>query len=160
MKHVVGMPGLVVSAAEDDVLVTYALGSCLGVTAHDPVAKVGGLLHAMLPSASIAPERATREPEAFVDTGVPLLIEACERLGAKRERLVVHAVGAAEPRWGTEADVFRIGERNLESLEAVLGRFGIPVRAADVGGTASRTVLFEVGSGKVTVKAVGSARAV
>lgn len=152
------MPGLAASAAPGDVLVTYALGSCLGVTAHDPVAKVGGLLHAMLPSASIAPERAAREPEAFVDTGVRLLIESCERLGAKRDRLVVHAFGAAHPRWGVGGDLFRIGERNVERLGEVLAEYGIPIRGAEVGGTASRTVELEVGSGTVWVTTVGGER--
>jgi hypothetical protein len=74
---VVGMGELVVSADEGVTLVTYALGSCLGVAVYDPVARVGGMLHAMLPSSEVDPARAAALPALFVDTGVPELFRAC-----------------------------------------------------------------------------------
>jgi chemotaxis protein CheD len=85
VKRVVGVAELVVSNQLDDVLITYALGSCLGISIYDPVAKVAGLLHVMLPLSSVSPEKAREKPAMFVDTGVPLLFKESYRLGAKKE---------------------------------------------------------------------------
>ncbi|MGD9140334.1 MAG: chemotaxis protein CheD, partial [bacterium] len=73
----------------DSVLVTHALGSCLGLMIYDPAEKVGGLLHAVLPLSTVNPERARTNPLMFVDLGVPRLFRAAYELGAERARLVV-----------------------------------------------------------------------
>ena len=80
---VVGMADVQHAKSADERLVTYALGSCLGITIWDPVAGVGGMLHVMLPTSEIDPEKAARNPSMFVDTGVPLLFKRSYELGAR-----------------------------------------------------------------------------
>ncbi|MBL8223671.1 MAG: chemotaxis protein CheD, partial [Bryobacterales bacterium] len=72
---------------------TYALGSCIGLMVYDPVVRIGGLLHFMLPESSISPLKAVRNPFLFADTGIPLLFRAAYRLGAEKDRMTVCAVG-------------------------------------------------------------------
>jgi chemotaxis receptor (MCP) glutamine deamidase CheD len=82
-KLIVGIADLKTSVNPSDVVITYALGSCLGITAHDPVAQVGGMVHVMTPSSTLDAARAQRSPATYVDTGVNLLINECLRLGAQ-----------------------------------------------------------------------------
>jgi chemotaxis protein CheD len=134
-------------------LVTYSLGSCLGVTVYDPVKKAGGLLHLMLPNSAINPRRAEAEPYMFVDTGVPRLFKAVYSLGGERSRVIVKVAGGAE--FLDPNRVFNIGERNYEQLRALLARNGYAIHAADVGGTCSRTMRLDLASGRVTLSSPG-----
>jgi chemotaxis protein CheD len=137
-----------------DMLVTHALGSCLGLMVFDPVAKVGGLLHAMLPLSSINPEKARDNPAMFVDTGVPLLFKTLYEMGAVKERLTVKAAGCGNPMGKNE--IFKIGERNHTVLKKLLWKNNILLKAENVGGTTSRTVHFEVATGVVLLSCNGS----
>ncbi len=153
---VVGVGDMCVTAEPGARIVTYALGSCLGVVIHDPVARVGGLLHVMLPDSAIDEVKAGRTPAMFVDTGVPLLFRTSYRLGARKERLVVKVVGGARSAARAEDDQFQIGQRNLAAVRRILERNGIPVAAEDVGGYGRpRTVVLDVDSGVLTVRASG-----
>ena len=157
MREVVPMAGMAVSAEPECELVTYALGSCLGVIVHDPEARVGGLLHAMLPLSSTDPERAVKNAAAYVDTGVPALFRACYELGARKDRMVVKVAGGASLAHAEEDDLFQIGARNMVMLRKLLWKNGVLLRAQDVGGRSSRTVMLCVGTGVVTVKSGGDA---
>jgi len=137
-----------------DTLVTHALGSCLGLMVFDPVAKVGGLLHAMLPLSSINPEKAKGNPAMFVDTGVPLLFKSLYEMGAVKDRLMVKAAGCGNPMGKNE--IFKIGERNYTVLKKLLWKNNILLKAESVGGTASRTIHFEVESGVVLLSCNGT----
>jgi len=148
---VVGMGELVVSADPAVTLVTYALGSCLGVALYDPVARVGGMLHAMLPSSTVDPARAAVLPALFVDTGVPELFRACYSRGARKERLVVTIAGAGGLS-GEDADRFRIGKRNLVMVRQLFWKNSVLVNGADVGGSGSRTLSLNVGDGQVLIR--------
>jgi len=139
-----------------DLLVTHALGSCLGLMVFDPVAKVGGLLHAMLPLSSINPEKAQANPAMFVDTGVPLLFRTLYDKGAAKARLVVKAAGCGNPMGRNE--VFKIGERNYTILKKLLWKNNILLEAEDVGGSMSRTIHFEVANGEVLLSSNGTKR--
>jgi len=139
-----------------DTLVTHALGSCLGLMVFDPVAKVGGLLHAMLPLSSINPEKALANPAMFVDTGVPLLFRTLYDQGAAKARLVVKAAGCGSPMGQNE--VFKIGERNYTVLKKLLWKNNILLEAEDVGGSVSRTIHFEVSNGQVLLSSNGTKR--
>jgi len=150
------MAGMLVSAEPDDELVTFALGSCLGVAIHDPVAQVGGLLHAMLPLSASDPERAAANASAFVDTGVPALFRACYEAGARKERIVVKVAGGASPANLGDDDLFQIGSRNMVVLRKLLWKNGVLLKAQDVGGAISRTMTLCVGTGKVMVKSSGT----
>ncbi len=153
---VVGIAEMAVSANGSERLVTYALGSCLGVAVHDPVAGVSGLLHVMLPSSEIDPEKAQRNPYMFVDTGVPELFRACYRAGALKERLIVKVVGGAFTGEGDQPDNFQVGKRNVLTLKKLLWKNGVILRAEDVGGQrVSRTVFLRVTTGEVVVKTNG-----
>jgi chemotaxis protein CheD len=153
VKHIVGVADMKLSSQPGDQLITYALGSCLGIAIHDPLAGVGGLLHVMLPLSTIDPEKARHNPYMFVDTGVPKLFLACYQAGAQKQRLVVKVAGGASVHGdGEESDHFQIGKRNFVMLRKLLWRNGILLNAHDVGGSHSRTMMLEVGSGAVTLK--------
>ena len=146
-----------ISDRRGDILITYALGSCLGIAIYDPEACVGGLLHVMLPLSTIDPEKAARNPFMFVDTGVPKLFIECYKAGAKKERLQVKVAGGAFSKTEGE-DLFQIGRRNFIILRKLLWRNGVLLSSYDVGGTLSRTMSLEIGTGRVTVKADGITR--
>lgn len=151
---VVDVGQLQVSARRGATLITYALGSCLGVTVYDPIAGVGGLLHAVLPRIELDSERARAEPALFVESGIPALFRACYALGARKERLLVRLAGAGTAHQ-PGADRFEIGRRNLLVARQLFWKNGVLVRNQDVGGSASRTLSLHIGSGAVEVRSAG-----
>jgi chemotaxis protein CheD len=155
VKHVVGVADMHISVHAEDTLVTYALGSCLGITVYDPVVRVGGLLHVMLPHSSIDPKRAQENPAMFVDTGVPRLFLESYRQGARKERLVVKVAGGACAGGNEDEDYFQIGKRNITMLRQLLWKNGVLLKAWDVAGNESRTMLLEVGTGEVAIRSGG-----
>ena len=155
MNHIVNVGDLKLGG-NGDLLVTHALGSCLGLMVFDPVAKVGALLHAMLPLSSINPQKAQVNPAMFVDTGVPLLFHSLYERGAVKGRLVSKAAGCGNPMGKNET--FKIGERNYTVLKKLLWKNNVLLEAEDVGGTNSRTIHFNVTSGEVTLSTGGDKR--
>ena len=154
MRQIVGIADLKVSRERDDVIVTYALGSCLGVVIYDPVAGVGGMLHVMLPMSTIDPAKAQDNPCMFVDTGVPKLFHQCYEAGAKRERLVIKVAGGANLN-GSMEDRFEIGKRNFLVFRKLLWRNGLLLASHDVGGHHSRTMILRLGDGQTSIKVNG-----
>ena len=150
---VVGISHFLVSRDPGDVLVTYSLGSCLGVSVYDPQARIGGLIHCMLPISKGAQDKARERPAMFVDTGIVTLLNVMFELGASKERLIVKVAGAASPM--DKSGRFRIGERNYAILRKVLWKNELMIRAEDIGGTAPRTVKLFMGSGRTSVKSTG-----
>jgi chemotaxis protein CheD len=151
---VVGVADCQVSREPGAVLVTYALGSCIGLAVWDSSTGTGGLLHFMLPSGSLDANKAKQSPAMFADTGVPHLLERMAALGANRKRLSVRAAGGAQV---LDPDgVFNIGKRNYVELKKVLWKAGLMLEAERVGGTVSRTVRLDVQSGRLTVNEAGS----
>jgi len=150
---VVGMADCQVSRSREDVLVTYALGSCIAVAIHDPVAGVGGMLHYMLPESSISPAKAGENPYMFADTGIPRLFRQAYECGAEKRRLVVRIAGGAQVM--DKEGVFNIGKRNYLALKKILWKAGVLLQAEDVGGNVSRTVRLEVGSGRFWLRGTG-----
>jgi len=149
---------MMVSSQVGEVIITYALGSCLGITLYDPVAHVGGMLHVMLPESGIDPAKAAENSCMFVDTGVPKLFHACYDAGARKERLIVKVAGGASIQNAGRKDHFEIGRRNFVMLRKLLWRNGVLLKAHDVGGRLSRTMTLEIGTGQVTVKSNGTLR--
>ena len=147
----VGVGEMKIARNPGEVLITYALGSCLGLVIHDPVVGVGGLLHAMLPLSTIDPDKARINPARYVDTGVPKLFADCYRAGAVKERLVVSVAGGAALQ-NREGDSFQIGQRNLLMLRKLLWKNGVLIKAEDVGGSSWRTLSLHIGSGEVRIK--------
>jgi chemotaxis protein CheD len=153
--HTVGVGDMKVSSMKGDLIVTHALGSCLGIAVHDPVASVGGLLHVMLPLSSIDPAKADRNPYMFVDTGFPTLLIECLKAGAQKQRLEIRVAGGANSQHRGENDFFQIGKRNFIILRKLLWKDGLLLKSYDVGGSNSRTMALEIGTGRVTVKSYG-----
>ena len=139
-----------------DLIVTHALGSCLGLVVHDPVERVGGLLHAMLPLSKINPAKAEANPYMFVDTGVPALFKALYEIGGLKSRMVIKAAGCGNPLGKNE--IFKIGERNHTILKKLLWKNNILLDTEDVGGTASRTLHFDVATGQTVISSNGKKR--
>jgi chemotaxis protein CheD len=158
VRRIVKVADMAVSASRGDRLITHALGSCLGIAVHDAGAGVGGLLHVMLPLSSADPEKAAENPFLFVDTGVPELFRACYRLGARKERMIVKAAGGAAMNGQSGEDCFQIGRRNFVVLRKLLWKNSIFLTAWDVGGSGSRSMSIEVGSGIVILKSNGRPR--
>jgi chemotaxis protein CheD len=158
MKHVVNVADMKISESKGDTIITYALGSCLGITIYDPIACVGGMLHAMLPQSSIDTQKAADNPNMFVDTGVPKLFHECYRLGGRKERLIVKVAGGACARGNEEDDFFKIGQRNFIMFRKLLWKNGVLLAAYDVGGNHSRTMTLELDNGNVSLKVDGGTR--
>jgi Chemotaxis protein; stimulates methylation of MCP proteins len=156
-RLVVGVADQLVTADANARLVTYALGSCLGVVVHDPVARVGGMLHVMLPESSIDADKAAANPAMFVDTGVPRLFHEAYRLGATKSRLVVKVAGGAAVQG--RSDMFEIGKRNMIALRRILWQNGVMIARHDVGGALSRTMTLDVATGEVTLRVDGTLQA-
>lgn len=157
MEKIVGVADLKVSGTSGDRLITYALGSCLGIAVHDPVACVAGLLHVMLPTGTIDTVKRSEKPAMFVDSGVPLLFKECYRLGARKERMIVKVAGGAHAGADEASDRFQIGKRNMIALRKLLWKNGVMIHAHDTGGIqTSRTMLVNVTSGEVTIRINGT----
>jgi chemotaxis protein CheD len=147
---IVGISEMAVSNHEDELLVTYSLGSCLGVTFYDPVLKVGGMIHCMLPLSSIDAEKARHSPCMFVDTGVPKLLTEMFQLGCQKRHIITRLAGAANVL--DSKQLFRIGERNYAVCRKILWKNSLLISSEDVGGQISRTIRLEIGAGRLTVK--------
>jgi chemotaxis protein CheD len=150
---VVGISDCKVSQDAESLLVTYALGSCIAVTIYDPVAKVAGMLHYMLPESSIDAGKAQQNPCMFADTGIRALLERVQAGGAQPRRMVVRLTGGAQVL--DSEGVFQIGKRNYLAARKILWKAGILIAAEEVGGDVSRTVRLEVGTGRMWLREGG-----
>lgn len=154
MKVIVGVGDMKIATSPGDVLVTHALGSCLGISAYDPQANVGGLLHVMLPAAAINPDKARINPYMFVDSGVPEFFRGLMGCGAVKARMIVKVAGGANVQGGPD-DHFAIGKRNYITLRKLFWQNGILIKGEDVGGGSARTMYLEIGSGRVWLNSGG-----
>jgi chemotaxis protein CheD len=151
----VGVGDMKISTRRGDLIITHALGSCLGITVHDPAVCVGGLLHVMLPLSTIDLVKADRNPFMFVDTGVPKMLLECFKAGAQKQRLEIRVAGGANSQNGEGNDLFQIGKRNMIMLRKFLWKHGLLLRSHEVGGSHSRTMSLEIGTGRVLIRTVG-----
>lgn len=134
-----------------DVLVTYALGSCVGICLLDSSTGVGGLSHIMLPD-STAGVNAAANPMRFADTAIPMLIREMEKLGASRSRLRAKIAGGATM-FTLANDKFNIGDRNVAEVKKMLAKERIPILAEDTGADYGRTVFFYPETGVMEIRA-------
>ncbi|MBW1614820.1 MAG: chemotaxis protein CheD [Deltaproteobacteria bacterium] len=136
MYIIVGVADMKVSDDPGSVLITYSLGSCIGVAIYDPAAKVGGLLHYMLPESSLDGIKAKKNPYMFGDTGIPLLFNG----GAQ----ILDQKG-----------LFNIGKRNHTLLRKMFWKNNVMTDFEDVGGNVNRTLKLEIESGQAWLKTEG-----
>ena len=149
----VGVGDLKLTAEDGEILVTYGLGSCIGIAIWDPVARVAGMLHFMLPESQSDPEKARQNPALYADTGIPLLFRSAYQLGADKKRLLVRVAGGAQVLDGD--GIFNIGKRNYLAMKKIFWKAGVMIHAEEVGGNISRTLRLEAGSGKLLLQEAG-----
>ena len=136
-----------------DVLVTYSLGSCIGVCLYDPALHLGGMLHYQLPTAKMDAERAQSMPFMFADTGMKLLLDKLVTMGMNKKRVQVRLAGGATMATGPQG--FDIGKRNYLAIRKILWSEAMFIDAEDVGGSVARSLYLDVADGSVTVRSNG-----
>jgi chemotaxis protein CheD len=153
MKITVGIADMKVMQGPEATLITFALGSCIGVTLYDPAAKVGGMLHFMLPDSQIDPHKAQENPWMFANTGIPLFFREAYKLGGEKRRMSIKVVGGSQVM--DDSGYFNIGKRNYMALRKIFWTNNVLINAEDVGGNVNRTLRLELDSGEVWVKTSG-----
>ena len=149
----VGMADLKVAKAPDT-LTTLGLGSCIGLTLYDPVKKVGGLVHYMLPDSTKL--KNNTNIAKFGDTGIRELLKQILAIGANQRRLVSKiAGGACMFETSGSSSIGNVGARNAEQAKLVLKQLGIPLVAEDTGLNYGRTVELDCNTGDFLIKSVG-----
>lgn len=146
---IVGVADLKATNKPHGVLTTYALGSCLGVSCYDPVAKVGALLHAMLPDSKKLTQRRS-VPPMFLDTGIQELLGSVRRLGSSPERCEFKVFGGARV-LHTE-DYFNIGTRNISMMQELALLYRLNITVWEVGGQTNRTIRLYLDDGRVHLR--------
>lgn len=153
--RVVGIGEWQASRNPDDLLRTYALGSCVALVLHHPRTMTVGLVHILLPDSVNQAGGRRKSPGYYADTAVPILIRTVLGMAgvytAVGSGLVAKLAGGAAAA-GRKESLFQVGERNVAAVERLLRQQQIPLVASDTGGSASRTVTIEVASGAVTVR--------
>ncbi len=137
----------------DSEIITYALGSCIGLAIYDIRAGVGGLIHYMLPDSKLNPEKARANPYMFADVGIPMFFHSLFRLGATKRNLVVKAAGGANLLDPT--DRFNIGKRNHLILRKLLWKNNLMIDSEDIGGSTNRALKINIQTGQIMVKPGG-----
>ena len=151
-KLIIGIADMKMAKGEG-MLVTYALGSCIGICLHDPVLKLGALVHIMLP---LNMEAGRKNPLKYADTGIREALKAMEAKGAARAHITAKCAGGAKMlEVSGKGSRENIGQRNIESVRMVLRREGIRLLAEDVGGTTARTLSFDSATGTATIQSYG-----
>ncbi len=150
---IVGISDFKISNKAGDIIVTYALGSCIGISIYDPVAKVGGLLHYMLPDSTLDVKKAAETPAMFADTGIPLLFKSCYKLGADKRRMIVKVAGGASIL--DDTNFFRIGQKNIMAMRKIFWKNNVMLTSEDTGANYNRTVRLEITTGKTFVRTSG-----
>ena len=136
----VGMADLNVCVSPDRIT-TLGLGSCVGIALRDPVTKIGGLAHIMLPDSTTI--RNNSNIPKFADTGIEELVKQVTRKGANRSRLVAKIAGGAQMfGFNSNSEMVRVGERNVQATKKKLAELRIPILAEDTGKNFGRTVIF------------------
>ena len=139
-------------AKGEGMLVTYALGSCIGICLHDPVLKLGALIHIMLP---VNMEAGRKNTMKYADTGIRETLKQMEAMGGSRSRITAKIAGGAMMFKDGTGSLGNIGQRNIESVKLNLKKEGIHLLKEDVGGSVARTLLFDVNSGLGCVRCYG-----
>lgn len=150
---IVGMADLNVTK-HPGALTTLGLGSCVGITLYDPVVKVAGLAHIMLPSSKAIKNNSN--VAKFADSAMVKLVNEMIRLGASRSRLVAKIAGGAQMFAFNSTDkALRIGDQNVEATVKILNVLNIPILAQHTGDNYGRTIEIYTDDGRLVVKTIG-----
>lgn len=151
-RLVVGIADMKMARGEG-MIITYALGSCIGICLYDAVVRVGALVHIMLP---LNMEANRASPMKYADTGIRETLAKMQQQGAAKARIVAKIAGGAKMfEVSGGGSLGNIGQRNIDSVKTVLQREGIRLLKEDVGGNTARTLLFDVSSGQGCIRSYG-----
>ena len=156
MKIIVGVADMRYSSVPEDVIITYSLGSCIGMTLYDTEKRIGGMVHCMLPLSKIDAAKAAANPFMFIDSGVTAFLQVLFDMGAQRKTLVAKVAGGAQIM--DDKGVFNIGERNNTVVRKMLWKNNILISGEDTGGTIPRTISLDLATGRTILKAAGEER--
>ena len=149
----VGMADLNICKSPD-IITTIGLGSCIGLTFYDPITKIGGLVHYMLPDSTQM--RNNTNIAKFADTGIDALLRKVLMAGANRNSLVAKIAGGAKMfQVSGGSNVGNVGERNAMAAKMKLRALGIRLAAEDTGLNFGRTVELHCETGEFYIKAIG-----
>lgn len=148
----VGIADLKVATAPEKIS-TSALGSCVAIMLFDPINKVGGMAHIMLPSATFS--KIQSNPAKFADTAVPIMLEQMKELGAAQINIFAKIVGGAQMFANILSEPLgNIGQRNVLAAKEALAKEKIMLRGEDTGGDCGKSVEFNLQNGEVTVRSI------
>ncbi len=150
---VVGVSDMKVSNDPESILITYSLGSCIGIAVYDSVVRVGGLLHFMLPDSTLDPSKAQKNPNMFADSGIPNLFKSAYKLGAKKQRMRVVVVGGSQVL--DQKGFFNIGKRNYMAARKMFWKNNVMIDYENVGGSVNRTIKLALKDGTGWLKISG-----
>lgn len=149
----VGMADVNICKSPDGIT-TLGLGSCVGIAIRDPLTKIGGLAHVMLPDSTAIKNNSNLFK--FADTGIVELVRMMVEAGANKSRMVAKIAGGSQMfAFQNKSDLVRVGDRNVEASKAKLKELNIPILAEDTGNTYGRTVIFYPETGDFLIKSVG-----
>lgn len=150
-KLIVGIADMKMAQGQG-VLITHALGSCIGICLYDPLIKLAALIHIMLP---LNMETGRTHTYKYADTGLRDTLRAMEAKGASRTRIVAKIAGGAKMFEVSGGSLGNIGQRNIESVHVSLRREKIRLLAEDVGGGVARTLLLDAATGQGCIRSYG-----
>lgn len=139
-------------AQQQGMLITYALGSCIGICLYDQRIRLGSLIHIMLP---LNMEAGRTNVMKYADTGIAETLKMMESRGASRNRITAKIAGGAKMFEVSGGNLGNIGQRNIDSVHMQLRKWGIHLLKEDVGGSVARTLLFDVSSGLACIRSYG-----
>ncbi len=149
MERIVGIGEFIISNNSEDCISTYALASCVAVTAYSYAKGVAGMIHIALPLPPKAPDLTTR-PSYYAVTGLPAMINAMYKdYGCKMEELIIGLYGGAD---SIHNDVFKIGQKNVAMVKKILLEMRLSYITDETSGYISRTLYLDVAHGTVNVK--------
>lgn len=149
-KIIVDISDAKISRNPDDVLITYSLGSCIGVSFYCPDNSYAALLHYQLPESKIDPEKAKKIPFMFADTGIDMIVKKFVSLGCNKKKIIVKIAGGSQMQTGPKG--FDIGKRNHLAIRKILWKQGMLIDSEDIGGDYPRNLSIEVETGTVISK--------
>lgn len=138
-----------VSNNPEDLIVTYSLGSCIGISLYDPMTRVGGLLHFQLPDSKSIMTSKTKSHLMFADTAIPAFFKEAYKLGAHKNRLKIIIAGGSNM-MGPNG-YFDIGKRNILATRKIFYKNNIITKYVDVGGNDFRTMRLFMRNGSTHI---------
>ena len=152
-KMRIGMAEMLV--AGNQTIITTTVGSCIALCMYDPVNRIGGMVHIVLPrKTDYSREEKTDTLIRYADKAVPALLSRLISKGAKKEFIRAKMAGGANMFPMFTHPILEIGKNNAEAVKKKLAELGVPLVAEDVGGNHGRIVEFDVGSGIMRVNTI------